>query len=122
MLAGSPPAFLEYLEYTNKHIENIVANIQAHNLKAVIILMSDHGHRSKVVPGPFPLHLFKNLNAVYIPGIHYRYMPEHITGVNQFRVVFNRLFKQQFPLTKDSVILLRDVRPPQTLVNLADKH
>ena len=53
-------------------------------------------------------HYYKNLNAVYFPDKDYQLMTDSIGGVNQFRVIFNTLFKQNMPLLKDSTIFLID--------------
>jgi hypothetical protein len=53
-------------------------------------------------------HHFNNLNAVYFPNQEYQFMTDSLNGVNQFRVIFNTLFKQQLPLLKDSLIFLTD--------------
>ena len=101
-------SYLGYLPYTNSKIKELLDTIQKntrHN--AVIILMGDHGYRVKVA-GASGDHFFQNLNAVYFPDKKYESISDSITGVNQFRTLFNHLFKQSFPLLKDSFIFLRD--------------
>lgn len=104
------PAYLDYLLYTNGEIKKLVQTIQANSRStAAIMVMSDHGLRWTEQDSLFHL-IFQNLNAVYLPGGRYDQFYDSITNVNQFRIVFNTLFRQQFPLLKDSTILLKDKR------------
>jgi hypothetical protein len=103
-----PISYQGYLHYTNSIIKELVETIQKNtNNSAVIILMGDHGFRIELADGSNG-HFFKNLNAVYFPEKDYQLMTDGISGVNQFRVILNTLFKQHLPLLKDSTILLVD--------------
>lgn len=106
---NTPSSYLQYVEYTNLILKDVVDTIQFNNPKAVIILMGDHGYRLKT-KDPFPLHHFNNLNAVYFPDHDYKGLYSDISGCNQFRVIFNKLFYQNFPLIKDSSIYIVDKR------------
>lgn len=105
--SGSIPIYLEYLTYTNGRIREMITTIQQQNPSAVIILMGDHGNREKTSEA-FPVHHFMNLNAVYYPDNDYNLLYDSISGVNQFRVVLNKLLKQHLPLLPDSSIYLID--------------
>ncbi|MFL5745933.1 MAG: hypothetical protein ACJ751_14770, partial [Niastella sp.] len=100
-------AYLEYVTYANSRIREMITAIQQQNPSAVIILMGDHGNRDSTKE-VFPVRYFQNLNAVYYPDNDYKGLYDSISGVNQFRVVFNKLFKQNRPLLKDSSIYLKD--------------
>lgn len=108
----APPvsSYLEYLTYANSRIREMITTIQQQNPQAVIILMGDHGVRFPSRE-TFPLRLFQNLNAVYYPDNDYKLLYDSISGVNQFRVVLNKLFKQNLPLLPDSSIYLNDNVP-----------
>ncbi|MEI6948319.1 sulfatase-like hydrolase/transferase [Paraflavisolibacter sp. H34] len=100
-----PQAYLDYLPYTNQQLKEIVTSIQKHTHgKAVIVFMGDHGLRQ----GKDRKAYFQNQNAVYLPSAPTPALYDSISGVNQFRVVFNRLFGQQFPLLPDSTVFLVD--------------
>lgn len=100
--------YLEYLPYTNSCIKNLLSSIRKNTGgKAVIVLMSDHGFRHSE-DGTAHAYDFNNQNAVYFPDKDYRMVYDSISGVNMFRVVFNKLFRQNLPLLKDSLIYLRD--------------
>lgn len=97
-----------YLVYINKKIEELVNTIQAKTKgEACIIIMGDHGYRVHLNGIP-DTHVFKNLNAIYFPSKDYQLLRDTISGVNQFRVVFNTLFKQGLPILKDSATFLHD--------------
>jgi len=94
--------YLNYLPYVNSRIEDMITAIRHKEPSAVIILMGDHGFRGQV---PHDYH-FKNLNAVYFPDTDYRTLYDSISCVNQFRVIFNKLFKESLPLAKDTPVYL----------------
>ena len=103
----NPKAYLEYVQFTNGKLKDIINTILNNNPNAAIVLMADHGYRNPT-KDPYPLFHFNNLNAVYFPDKDYRLLYDSITGCNQFRVVLNSLFKTKFPLLKDSSILIKD--------------
>lgn len=103
--------YLDYLPYTNEVIEKLVTTIQNNTQRsAVILLMGDHGVRYKAPDGRDPdgLHYFQNLNAVFFPDRDYNLLYDSVSGVNQFRIVFSKIFHQPIPLLRDSTILLQD--------------
>ena len=101
--------YLDYLPPTNKVIKKMVDAIQQNTHRsAVIILMGDHGVRYDVPGDSLHTHDFENLNAVFFPGPDYHAFPESINGVNQFRVVLSRIFRQSIPLLPDSTVYLTD--------------
>ncbi len=101
-------AYLEYLPYTNKRAKELLQTIITNTKgKAVIVFMGDHGFNNDTTPVD-SLYTFQNQNAVYFPAGKRSLLYDSITGVNQFRVVLNTLFRQRFPLLYDSVIVLKD--------------
>jgi Sulfatase len=99
-----PAYYLQYLPYTNACAEDLISTIKRNtDGKAVIIFMSDHGLRYMPDKGVWPAAMFYNQNAVYFPDRDYRLFYDSISAVNQFRVVFNKMFRQNLPLLKDSV-------------------
>jgi hypothetical protein len=98
-------SYLAYLPRTNQVIKEIVNKIIDHAKKPVaIILLGDHGFRIEQ-PKPF---YFRNLNAVYLSSENYAGFYDSLTNVNEFKLVFNNLFKTSLPLTKDSTSFLFD--------------
>jgi len=105
----SPASYLNYIPYTNTQAKRLISAIKKNTMgKAVILFLSDHAFRYP----PFFEHnervFFDNQNAVYYPDGDYRLFYDSISAVNEFRVVFNKLFDQRLPLLKDSLIYLRD--------------
>jgi hypothetical protein len=101
--------YLDYLPYTNEVIKKLLTSIQqnTHN-NAVIILMGDHGVRYPAPGDTRHIHDHQNQNAIFFPDRDYHLLYDSISGVNQFRVVFNSLFRQNIPLLKDSTVYLTD--------------
>ncbi len=103
-----PDHYLGYLPYTNSRIRQLITAIKNNSGgKAIILFMSDHGFRYSPDRKVSPL-FFNNQNAVYFPDGDYSMLYDSITNVNQFRVVFNKLFRLNLPLLKDSVIFLQE--------------
>jgi hypothetical protein len=101
--------YLDYLYYTNRQAEEMIRTIKKNTGgKAVIILMGDHGLRDHDRLGYNPLFFVQNQNAVYFPDQDYHLFYDSISGVNQFRVVLNTLFKQNIPMLKDSTVNVKD--------------
>ena len=100
-----PASYLEYLQYTNTEMKSLIDTIQ-HNTggKAVILLMGDHGFRENTFKNM--VQNYQCLNAVYLPHKNYGLYYDSISSVNQFKVLFNTLFKQTEPLLKDSTVFL----------------
>jgi hypothetical protein len=68
--------------------------------------MSDHGFRYMPNGKGLPGYAFNNQNAVYFPDGDYHLFYDSISAVNQFRVIFDKMFRQNLPLLKDSSIFL----------------
>ena len=102
-----PERYLEYLPYVNARIRELVTSIKEHSRgKAVILFLSDHGYRYYPTDA-IQSYFFNNQNAVYLPDRDYSGFYDSITNVNEFRVVFDKLFHLNLPLLKDSVVVLR---------------
>jgi hypothetical protein len=102
-----PAAYLDYLTYTNRRLEELVRNIRQNDPNAVILLCGDHGFREWTTTQS-PHFQFENLNAVYFPDHDYTRWDMKVSFVNQFRIVFNQLFHTEYPLLKDSTTVLRE--------------
>ena len=103
------PHYLGYLPYTNSRIRELITTIKKNSGgKAVIIFMSDHGLRLSLKDPPDTRLFFANQNAIYFPDRDYRLFYDSMSAVNEFRAVFNKLFRQQIPFLPDSTILLWD--------------
>jgi hypothetical protein len=101
-------SFLSYLYYSNRKLLELLDYIRKNAVRPpVIILMSDHGFRE--YPAPVnPEYYFNNLNAVLIPGGSYSKFYTGMSSINQFSALFNTLFDQQLPVSKDSTSLIVD--------------
>jgi len=108
MRTGNPAMYREYLPYTNARIREVIGAIRRNSGgKAVILFMSDHGFRYDPIEVYHDL-FFYNQNAVYLPGGDTTGFYDSISGVNQFRVLLNKLFRVNMPLLPDSTLFLHD--------------
>jgi hypothetical protein len=100
--------YIDYLQYANKRYLELVDYILKNSPRPpVIVLMGDHGFRHFITAVPSQYY-FMNFNAVYLPSKNYKGFYRGISGVNQFRVLFNSLFNQHLSLLKDSSIFLQE--------------
>ena len=100
--------YLNYLVYTNKIVKDMIRSLHANtNNNAVIILLSDHGH-SGFYPPVKKEDFYTTLNAVFLPGMNYDGFYEGMSNVNEFRILFNKLFNHHLPMAKDSLLSIRD--------------
>jgi hypothetical protein len=100
--------YLDYVPYTNQKAKELITTIQENtNHSAVIIFLGDHGFRNTTNPTDLS-NYFQNQNAVYFPDRDYHSFYDSLSNVNEFRLVFNKLFNANFPLLKDSTIFLTD--------------
>jgi hypothetical protein len=108
---AAPPTikgYLDYLPYTNSKVKELITTIKKNTRgQAVILFMSDHGMRSLETRSRMA-NYFNNQNAVYFPDRDYTAFYDSISNVNQFRVVFNKLFRLNLPILNDSTIFLQD--------------
>ena len=108
-------AYLQQLQYANTRILELVdKTLENSDRESVIIVMSDHGFR----PGtdwenPSQENyraVFNNLGAYYIPN-QINDMPETISGVNVFRIIFNSYFGTEYELLEDKQFFFNPEKP-----------
>jgi hypothetical protein len=96
--------YVEYLEYTNKKLLQLIDHILAVSPKLpIIVVLGDHGFRQLHSTADHRYD-FINLNAVRFPNKKYDLLFDSIGNVNEFRVILNSYFGQQLPLLRDSAI------------------
>ena len=101
-------AYIEYLQYANKKLIELVEHILKSSATApIIVLMGDHGfrHFKKPVANKY---YFLNLVSVYLPSKRYTGFHDSLTGVNLFRTLLNTELGQKLPYLKDSSSYLVD--------------
>lgn len=92
--------YLSYLVYTNKVVTTFVDKIMtATKSNAVIMVMSDHGYRKNLKYIKSDVN--DNFNAIYIPGKDYSLYYDTMSNMNQFRLLFNTLFRSDLKLKPD---------------------
>ncbi|MBO9635968.1 MAG: sulfatase-like hydrolase/transferase, partial [Chitinophagaceae bacterium] len=98
--------YTNYVHYNNGEIRKLVDTIlQKTNGKAVILLLGDHGFHLNM-PDELLHWKFNNQCAVYLPNGQYDRYYDSVTNINQFRILFNTLFAQRYPMMKDSCIMV----------------
>jgi len=104
--ASNMEHYVEYLQYTNTKLIELIDKIQKGSTNPpIIIVMSDHGFRR--FPKTFDRkYNFSNLMAVCLPDKNYSSIKDSLSNVNFFRVLLNQQFGQNLPLLKDSCTYL----------------
>lgn len=111
-------AYLQYIPPANTVIEDLLTRIRRNTHdQAVIIFMSDHGFRYAAPPGTDPdkadpAHSYDNQNAIFLPTGDYRGFYPAISAVNEFRALFDNLYRQQLPMLPDSAVRLHITDEP----------
>ena len=94
--------YLEQLLFVNRKVSEVIRVILDRSPRPpIIILQSDHGPNLTYL-SPSGLHRvrMRNFAAFFIPGNRI-VMPDDITPVNQFRIIFNAWFNANFHLLKN---------------------
>jgi hypothetical protein len=105
---GNKALYIEYLQYCNKKLLDLIDHILASSAAPpIIILMGDHGFRHFNEPVEQRYH-FLNLASVHLPSGNYRAFSDSLSGVNFFRALLNTQYSQQLPFLKDSTSYLKD--------------
>lgn len=94
--------YREQLIYLNRQLEVLIADLLSRSERPpVIILQGDHGPGLQLsYQSATESNLEERLgilNAIHMPGEGQVDMPEDITPVNTFRLIFNRYFQTEFP-------------------------
>ncbi len=99
--------YIEYLQYTNKKLLQLVTHIkETATQPPIILLMGDHGFRhftEKIDTN----YYFRNLMSVYLPSGKYEAFKPNLTAVNFFRALLNTEFGQKLPYLKNHKIFFR---------------
>lgn len=99
-------SYLQQVVNANKTIRRIVDSIQqSSRTPPIIIIQGDHGFRSDDYS--FKNEEFHNFNAFYFPDKSLPPLPDSLTSVNTFRIVFNRLFKANYPMLGNKHFFLK---------------
>jgi len=105
---GDKNAYVEYLQYTNKKLDELIQHIlHSSATPPIIVMMGDHGFRHFKDPVAFKYY-FLNMMTLHLPSKNYTGISDSLTGVNLFRVILNKEFRQQLPYLKDSSSYLAD--------------
>ena len=93
------PGYRDQVQYLNTRMAEIVDTLIAQSEVApVIIIQGDHGSLPRV-SSEASRHAV--LNILYLPGVERDAIPETLSLVNTFRVVFNSQFGLELPMLED---------------------
>jgi hypothetical protein len=94
--------YISDLKYVNQRVIQSIDGIQANSkIPPIIILQADHGPDAYLDWNSLESCLkerFSIFNAFYLPGQESNIIPDDITPVNTFRILFNSYFGTQFEI------------------------
>jgi hypothetical protein len=99
-------AYRDEITYLNQRLKEVIAAILSGSEREVIIIVqADTGpavHLDWDSPDAETLWArMTNFNAIYLPERYQYHIPEDISSVNTFRVIFNQVFDADYPLLDD---------------------
>lgn len=96
MNTGDRHTYIEYLQYCNGFLLQLIDTVQKRDHNSTIILMSDHGFTKYDDPRLLPFN-FHNFISIYYPDEEYSQLPDTLTNVNLFRTICNKQFGLKLP-------------------------
>jgi hypothetical protein len=93
---SAPESYINYLQYANNELLNMVSQIQNISKNSIIIITSDHGNR--FVRNRNREKDFDNFLAIYTPDQNYEGFNDSTCTVNLFRILLNSQFNQSLPI------------------------
>ncbi len=96
-------SYLEYLQYCNSMIIELIDKISDKDPGAIIVLGSDHGIRGAPAGDKF-FNEFNNFLAVKVPDRNYAGFTDSMGMVNVFRCILRNQFQQSLPLLENKMI------------------
>jgi hypothetical protein len=105
--------YIDQVKYVNRQLEQVIDSILENSKNPpIIILMADHGSRLLTdfrIPANTCIHeAYSNFAAFYLPGADGHIIPEDITPVNVFRIIFDEYFGAEFGLLENEYYFSSD--------------
>ena len=121
----SKKAYIQQLKFANKMTMDVIDDILLDsNRKAIIIIQSDHGERTKIDWMNPTEEMVKqglnNINAIYFPNRHEGLVDEEISNVNSFRIIFNEYFNAKFELLDDKYFWMESGKPSFKIIDVTE--
>jgi hypothetical protein len=96
-------SYLQYSNYSNTVVLEMIDLIKARRPNSVIVLLSDHGLRN-IKNTNSKYHEFNNFVAIYSQQQTQYQIPDSLCTVNVFRYILNNHFGQNFPLLENKMV------------------
>ena len=99
--------YIAQTQFLNRNLEAVIDSVLEHSSQPpIIILQADHGPGMLTDFGSSANtcleERFSNFSAYYLPGMDSSVIPEDITPVNLFRILFNEYFDTDLPLLESA--------------------
>jgi len=96
-------SYLQYTNYSNTVVLEMIDLIKARKPNSVIVLLSDHGLRN-VRNANSKHYEFNNFIAIYSPQQTQAHVADNLCTVNVFRYILNSHFRQNLPMLENKMI------------------
>jgi hypothetical protein len=133
--APAPERFAAQIRYTNDRIREVVDQIldAPDGREPVVIVAADEGpyppgyggdqgtYDWETAPPEALLTKYGILQAIHLPGAEPGAIPEDLSPVNTFRLLFSRLFGEDLPLLPDRSFTSRDWTHPYDVTDITER-
>jgi len=113
--------YIDQLKFVNKKMLEFLENIPLNDEEPIIVMMGDHGTGStdNINSDSKLIERMKILYAIRLPGTDI-ILPEDMTPVNTFRLIFNQYFDRNYELLENNSYLSQH-SAPYNFTDVTDK-
>jgi hypothetical protein len=104
---ADPSFYLQQYIFISRKMTEVTALILEDSpAPPVIIIQSDHGYRGSLRSGKQQrrvswTEMVKVFNALHLPGVDLKQIEPSLSPLNNFRLIFNQYFGEQFPILQN---------------------
>jgi hypothetical protein len=105
--------YIRQVQFVNSHMKQVIDTIlKEYNTPPIILIQADHGSGLLTdfssAENTCIKERFSPFAAYYLPGMSPQAVPQDLTTVNLFRLIFNHYFQANLPLLKNELYYNRD--------------
>jgi hypothetical protein len=117
-LSDDKTSYLEQLTFVNQKTLEMIDGILTHSkTPPIIIILGDHGPNLYLnledMSQTCLYERFSNLSAFYLPGADKSVVPDNVTPVNVFRLIFNQYFETNYEMLPNRNYFMSNAAPYQ---------
>lgn len=110
--------YLSQLEFTDSKTLQVVKKLLTKDPQPIIIIQSDHGYRSDHHDSDGYGRSFSNFAAFYFPETELKDIPQDLSFVNTYRIVFNYNFGTNYDLLENKMYVTDEMGIAKDVTNM----